>query len=168
MTKVVKLDSKKAKKEPIDFDGFISKIRIDKKSEIPEIHYNLKNDKSEKITILKGKARPLDEFLTVMQSLAGVFCEICEIKDKINHTIITTVNFSEKNGVIISGQVELENGIPQPLCMNTPHIILDNENGGYEISKANQEILEELKRQAILYIRGEGKEKQTSLDLKEG
>lgn len=145
-----------------DFDGFISKIRIDAKTDIPDICYNERNEKNDKTVILKGQAKPLDDFLKAMQDLAAVFCEICEIKDKEDDVLITTVNFSEKGGIIISGQVPLNNGVPQPLCINTPHIMLEAEKG-YSIPDYALEKIEELKRQAVLYIRGEAKEKQQEL-----
>ena len=145
-----------------DFDGFISKIRIDAKTDIPEICYNERNEKNDKTVILKGQAKPLDSFLEAMQSLSEVFCEICEIKDKTDDVLITTVNFSEKGGIIISGQVPLNNGVPQPLCINTPHIMIEAEKG-YTIPDYAIEQIEDLKREAILYIRGEAKEKQQNL-----
>lgn len=145
-----------------NFNGFISKIRIDAKTDIPDIHYNERNEKNDKTVMLKGQAKPLDEFLQAMQALAALFCEICEIKDKEDEVLITTVNFSEKGGVIISGQVPLNNGIPQPLCINTPHVMLEAEKG-YSIPDYGVSQIEELKKQAILYIRGEAKEKQQDL-----
>ena len=157
-SKVTKITSKM---KP-DFDGFISKIRIDAKTDIPEICYNERSEKNDKLVILKGQAKPLDEFLKAMQDLATVFCEICEIKDKQDDVLITTLNFSERGGVIISGQIKLNNGIPQPLCINTPHVMLEAEKG-YTIPDYALEQIDELKRQAILYIRGEAKEKQLGL-----
>lgn len=145
-----------------DFDGFISKIRIDGKTDIPDICYSERNEKNDKTVILKGQAKPLDEFLQAMQALATVFCEICEIKEKEEDVLITTVNFSEKGGVIISGQVPLNNGIPQPLCINTPHVMIEAEKG-YSIPDYAVSQIEELKKQAVLYIRGEAKEKQQDL-----
>lgn len=145
-----------------DFDGFISKIRIDAKTDIPDICYNERNEKNDKTVILKGQAKPLDSFLKAMQDLSGVFCEICEIEGKEDDVLITTVNFSEKGGVIISGQIPLNNGVPQPLCVNTPHIMLEAEKG-YSMPDYALEQIEELKRQAVLYIRGEAKEKQQDL-----
>ena len=122
-----------------DFDGFISKIRIDAKTDIPEICYNERNEKNDKTVILKGQAKPLDSFLEAMQSLSEVFCEICEIKDKTDDVLITTVNFSEKGGIIISGQVPLNNGVPQPLCINTPHIMIEAEKvTQYPITLSNK------------------------------
>ncbi len=162
--KVVKMDDKK--KQKIDFDGFITKIRIDKKSDIPEIHFKRTSSVSEGVIIENGTAKPLDDFLRAMQALSDIFCEICEFdEDKKEGVIITTVNFSAKGGVIISGQVELtENGIPQPLCVNTPHILIEDDgHGGYSLPDYAKKQLEELKRQAVLYLSGETKEKQQSL-----
>ena len=99
-----------------------------------------------------------------MQKLAKGFCEICEFpEEKIEETLITTVNFSEKGGVIISGQVTLEN-CPSPLCLNTPHVLIDNEQG-FEVPSYMKSQLDELRNQAVMYISGEAKEKQTTLDL---
>lgn len=92
-----------------NFDGFIRKIRIDAKTDIPEIDYNSNTANADNTTLLKGRGKPLDSFLKAMQNLARGFCEICEFSDdKIDDVLITTVNFSEKGGVIISGQVSLE------------------------------------------------------------
>jgi len=158
--KVTNINEKQLEK---DFSGFIYKIKIDKKTDIPDIEYTLENDKNGKTITLRGKAEPLDSFLKSMQDLAGIFCEICEI-DKTDETIITTVNFSEKGGVVISGQVELNNGIPQPLCLNTPHVMIEeNDKGGYNLPQYAQKQLNELKKQAILYIKGEVKAKQPGL-----
>jgi len=164
-TKVVKMDEKKQEKEAKSklLNVFISKIRIDKKTDIPEIYYNERNEKNDKTIILKGQAEPLDSFLKAMQDLSEVFCEVCEIEEKVEDVIITTVNFSQKGGVIISGQVALQNGIPQPLCINTPHILLENDKGGYELPDYAKEQIEELKKQAILYANGEAKCKQQEL-----
>ena len=147
-----------------NFEGFISKIRIDSKTDIPEIVYSNNTEKSDKEVVLKGRAKPLDSFLIAMQKLAKGFCEICEFpEEKIEETLITTVNFSEKGGVIISGQVTLEN-CPSPLCLNTPHVLIDNEQG-FEVPSYMKSQLDELRNQAVMYISGEAKEKQTKLDL---
>lgn len=147
-----------------NFEGFISKIRIDAKTDIPEIIYSNNSEKSDKEVVLKGRAKPLDSFLIAMQKLAKGFCEICEFpEEKIEETLITTVNFSEKGGVIISGQVTLEN-CPSPLCLNTPHVLIDNEQG-FEVPSYMKSQLDELRNQAVMYISGEAKEKQTTLDL---
>ena len=167
-SKVVNMDDKKTEKQAkskLDFNGFISKVRIDKDKDIPEIYYTERNEKNDKTVILKGQAEPLDSFLKSMQDLSEVICEICEMEEKGGETTITTVNFSEKGGIIISGQIQLENGIPQPLCLNTPHILIKNEKGGYELPDYAKEQVEELKRQAVLYMRGEAKQKQTTLPL---
>ena len=165
MTKVVNLNEKKQAKAKIDFNGFIQKIRIDKKTDIPEIYYTERNEKNDKTIILKGQAKPLDSFLKAMQDLSVVFCEICEMEEKVDNTLITTVNFSQKGGVIISGQIELENGIPQPLCLNTPHVLIENDKGGYELPDYAKEQIENLKNEALKYANGEAAEKQTSLPL---
>ena len=54
--------------------------------------------------------------------------------------------------------------IPQPLCLNTPHVLIESENG-YELPDYAKEQVEELKRQAILYANGESAEKQQTLPL---
>ncbi len=145
-----------------NFEGFISKIRIDAKSNIPEIEYSNNTEKSDKNVVLKGRAKPLDSFLKSMQDLAQGFCEICEFnKEKIDETLITTVNFSEKGGVTVSGQVTLEN-CPSPLCLNTPHVMIENEQG-FEVPNYMKKQLDELRNQAVMYICGESAEKQQEL-----
>lgn len=146
-----------------NFEGFISKIRIDAKTDIPEIIYSNNSEKSDKEVVLKGRTKPLDSFLQAMQNLAKGFCEILEIQDKEENTLITTVNFSEKGGVIISGQISLEK-CPTPWCNNTPHVLIENEQG-FEVPEYMRGQLDELRRQAVMYINGEAKEKQTTLPL---
>ena len=146
-----------------NFEGFISKIRIDAKTDITEIIYSNNSEKSDKEVVLKGRAKPLDSFLQAMQNLAKGFCEILEIQDKEENTLITTVNFSEKGGVIISGQISLEK-CPTPWCNNTPHVLIENEQG-FEVPEYMRGQLDELRRQAVMYINGEAKEKQTTLPL---
>ena len=164
MGKITSINDKQKEKE---FSGFIYKIKIDKKTDIPDIEYSLENEKNGKTITLRGKAEPLDSFLKAMQDLAKVFCEICDI-DKIDETTITTVNFSEKGGIVISGQIELSNGIPQPLCLNTPHIMIEeNEKYSYNLPNYAQNQLKILKNEAIKYIQGEVKTKPLSLLEKE-
>lgn len=146
-----------------NFEGFISKIRIDAKTDIPKIIYSNNSEKSDKEVVLKGRTKPLDSFLQAMQNLAKGFCEILEIQDKEENTLITTVNFSEKGGVIISGQISLEK-CPTPWCNNTPHVLIENEQG-FEVPEYMRGQLDELRRQAVMYINGEAKEKQTTLPL---
>lgn len=86
-----------------------------------------------------------------------------EIQDKEENTLITTVNFSEKGGVIISGQISLEK-CPTPWYNNTPHVLIENEQG-FEVPEYMRGQLDELRRQAVMYINGEAKEKQTTLPL---
>ena len=69
--KVVKMDDKK--KQKIDFDGFITKIKIDKKSDIPEIHFKRTSSVSEGVIIENGTAKPLDDFIRAMQALSDIF-----------------------------------------------------------------------------------------------
>lgn len=159
------MDEKKKQKQKVDFNGTISKIRIDKKSDLPEIVFTEHRASGNASVIFTGQAKPLDSFLSAMQKLSTVFCEICEMEEKVDDTLITTVNFSQKGGIIISGQIELGNGVPQPLCLNTPHILIENAKGGYELPDYAKEQIEELKRQAILYANGESAEKQQSLPL---
>ncbi|MCD7879032.1 MAG: hypothetical protein LUG16_03760 [Candidatus Gastranaerophilales bacterium] len=92
-----------------------------------------------------------------------IFCDITELSEKKDDITITVVNF-KKNGVVISGQVELtQNDIPVPLFINTPFVLLKNDKGGYELPAYAQKQLDELQRQAVLYMRGDSKE--TQLDL---
>jgi hypothetical protein len=145
-----------------NFEGFIKKIRIDAKTDIPDIDYGSSTANADNITILSGRGKPLDSFLTAMQNLARGFCEICEFpEEKIDDVLITTVNFSEKGGVIISGQVALEK-CPAPLCLNTPHVLIENETG-FEIPSYMKSQLDELRNEAVKYIRGEWAEKQMDL-----
>ena len=144
-----------------NFEGFISKIRIDAKTDIPEIIYSNNSEKSDKEVVLKGRAKPLDSFLQAMQNLAKGFCEILEIQDKEENTLITTVNFSEKGGVIISGQISLEN-CPTPWCTNTPHVMIESEQG-FEVPEYMKRQLDILRDEAVKYIRGEWAEKQGEL-----
>ncbi len=147
-----------------NFEGFISKIRIDAKTCIPKIEYSNNTEKSNKNVVLKGRAKPLESFQDAMQDLAKGFCEICEFdEEKIDDILITTVNFSEKGGVIVSGQVALEN-CPSPLCLNTPHVMIENETG-FEVPTYMKKQLEELRNQAVMYIMGESAEKQQELNL---
>ena len=121
---------------------------------------------SDKDISVKGKKeRATDDFLRAMQALATVFCEICEIGDKVDETLVHTVNFC-KNGVILSAKVELtENNIPQPLCINTPAIPLENKTGGYEMPQYAKDQLNELKKQAVLYSQGNVRDKQLNFAL---
>lgn len=147
-----------------NFEGFIKKIRIDAKTNIPDIDFNSNTSNADNTTLSKGRGKPLDSFLKAMQDLAQGFCEICEFSDdKVDETLITTVNFSEKGGVIISGQVQLEN-CPSPLCLNTPHVMIDNEQG-FEVPQYMKEQLDILRNEAVKYIRGEWAEKQQELDF---
>ena len=132
------------------------------KATFPKSHSKKINGTERGEVTFKGREKPLDSFLKSMQDLSEVFCEICELEDKKDDVLITTVNFSEKGGVIISGQVPLDNGVPQPLCINTPHIMIEAEKG-YTIPTYAIEQLDELKNQAILYAQGETAEKQGEL-----
>lgn len=60
-------------KQKIDFDGTFSKIRIDKKTDVPEIIYSLNTDKKNRDITEKGTGRALDSFLQAMQALSDVF-----------------------------------------------------------------------------------------------
>lgn len=147
-----------------NFEGFISKIRIDAKTNIPDIDYSSNTVNADNTINSKGRGKPLDSFLKSMQDLAKGFCEICEFpEEKIEDTLITTVNFSEKGGVVISGQVQLEK-CPAPLCLNTPHIMIENETG-FEVPDYMKEQLDILRDEAVKYIRGEWAEKQQEIDF---
>lgn len=95
------MDEKKKQKQKVDFNGTISKIRIDKKSDLPEIVFTEHRASGNASVIFTGQAKPLDSFLSAMQKLSTVFCEICEMEEKVDDTLITTVNFSQKGGIII-------------------------------------------------------------------
>jgi len=146
-----------------DFEGFIKRIKIDAKTDVPDIDFTSNSTTADNTVNAKGRGKPLDSFLQAMQNLAQGFCEICEFpEEKIGDTLITTVNFSQKGGVIISGQVSLEN-CPAPLCINTPHILIDNESGGFEVPEYMKEQLEELRNEAVRYIKGDWAEKQQNM-----
>ena len=68
------------------------------------------------------------------------------------------------------GQIELtENDIKSPLCVNSPHVVFESEHGGYTVPEYAKNLIDELKRQAILYMNGDAKEKQMDLPgIKEG
>lgn len=108
----------------------------------------------------EGREKPLDSFLSAMQALSTVFCEICELQSKQDDVLITTVNFSEKGGVVISGQVPLDNGVPQPLCVNTPHIMIESDKG-YSLPEYAIPQLEELKKTGYFIRTGRNSRKTT-------
>lgn len=160
--KVVKL---KKKKESLQFDGVISKVKL--KKDIPEIWFKINGERSTKDIKLTAKERPLDEFPATLQNLKNLLCDVCEIKDKFEYTTITGVSFSKK-GVVIMGTYKLiNNGIKCPVPINTPHIFFDSNGSGYEIPENEQEKIEEFKKAVIRYINGETAEKQTTLDFAE-
>ena len=160
--KVVQMEKKQTLKD-LNFNGIITKIKISAKNDVPEINYKLATDVLGAEIVVEGKGRASDDFLKAMQTLNGIFCDICEIDEKADDVTITVVNF-KKNGVVISGQVELtQNNIPVPLFINTPFVVMKNDKGGYELPAYAQKQLDELQRQAVLYMRGE--EKETQLDL---
>ncbi len=160
--KVVQMKEKQTLKD-LNFNGIISKIKIGIKDDTPEIHYKLATDVLGADITVEGKGRATNDFLKAMQALLDIFCDITELSEKKDDITITVVNF-KKNGVVISGQVELtQNDIPVPLFINTPFVLLKNDKGGYELPAYAQKQLDELQRQAVLYMRGDSKE--TQLDL---
>lgn len=164
--KVVKFE----KKTPApDFDGQITYIKIPVKKEIPIIKYNRKNDRGTKEVTFKSTGRATDKFIATLQNLAPYFLNVVEIPNKADETIITGVSFSE-TGIVIIGQIELtENDIKSPLNVCTPHVVFENESGGYAVPEYAKNLIDELKRQAVLYMNGEAKEVQTQLPgIKEG
>lgn len=162
-SKVAKFEDKKKEKDANTFEGFISKIKISKKEDIPTIHYKKESEKASKETVVNGKEKPLDEFIAALQSLAAFFLDICEIEGKEDDTIITGVSFSEA-GIVITAQIELtQNGINAPLCLNSPHVAYESNNGSFEIPAAVKEQLTALKQCAIAYIQGDTKEKQGNI-----
>ena len=161
-TKVVKMSDKQTLKD-LNFNGEITKIKISPKDDMPEVFYTLATDVLGAEIKVEGKGKASKEFLIAMQSLNDIFCNICELEEKADDITITVVNF-KKNGVVISGQMELtQNDIPVPLFINTPFVLLKNEKGGYELPAYAVKQLEELKKQAVLWMRGETKEKQLDL-----
>lgn len=159
-------DAKKDKvfEECKDLADAITKIAMSDK-DVPEITYNIETSRTTNALTVSGrKERATDDFLRAMQALATVFCEICEIGDKVDDTLVHTVNFC-KNGVIMSAKIELtENGIPQRLCVNTPPIPLESQSG-YQMPEYAKQQLNELKKQAVLYSQGSVKEKQLNIAL---
>lgn len=161
-TKVVKMSDKQTLKD-LNFNGEITKIKISPKDDMPEVFYTLATDVLGAEIKVEGKGKASKEFLIAMQSLNDIFCNICELDEKADDITITVVNF-KKNGVVISGQMDLtQNDIPVPLFINTPFVLLKNEKGGYELPAYAVKQLEELKKQAVLWMRGETKEKQLDL-----
>ena len=164
--KVVKFE----KKAPaVDFDGKITYIKIPVKKEIPIIMYKKSNDRGTKEITFKSTGRATDNFIAALQNLAPYFLNVVEIPNKADETIITGVSFSE-TGVVIIGQIELtENDIKSPLNVNTPHVVFESESGGYTVPEYAKNLIDELKRQAVLYMNGEAKEVQTEIPgIKEG
>lgn len=164
--KVVKFE----KKTPVpDFNGQITYIKIPVKKEIPIIMYKRENDRGTKETKFKSIGRATDDFIKALQNLCPYFLNICEIPNKEDETIITGVSFT-KNGIIIMGEIELtENGLDTSIPVNTPNLNLDSEKSGYVIPEYAKNLIDELKRQAILYMNGDAKEVQTEIPgIKEG
>lgn len=164
--KVVKFE----KKTPApDFNGQITYIKIPVKKEIPIIMYKRENDRGTKETTFKSIGRATDNFIAALQNLCPYYLNIVEIPNKEDETIITGVSFT-KNGIIIMGQIELtENGLDTSIPVNTPNLNLDSEKSGYVIPEYAKNLIEELKRQAILYMNGDAKEVQTQIPgIKEG
>ena len=164
--KVVKFE----KKTPApDFNGQITYIKIPVKKEIPIIMYKRENDRGTKEITFKSIGRATDNFIAALQNLCPYYLNIVEIPNKEDETIITGVSFT-KNGIIIMGQIELtENGLDTSIPVNTPNLNLDSEKSGYVIPEYAKNLIEELKRQAILYMNGDAKEVQTQIPgIKEG
>lgn len=151
-----------------NFDGNITKIKIPAKSDIPEIYYKKEDEKSSKITIVKGKEKPLDEFIVALQELDEFFLNICELEDKQDETTITVVSFSD-TGVVITAQIELtQNEIKSSLNINSPHVVFENKGGGFEIPGNIKKKLDELKNHAIDYIQGKTTQTKLPLDKAKG
>lgn len=159
---IVKMSDKQTLKD-LNFNGEFTKIKINAKDDKPEIFYKLKTDVLGAEIKAEGVGKASKDFLLAMQSLNDIFCNICELEEKADDITITVVNF-KKNGVVISGQMELtQNDIPVPLFINTPFVLLKNERGGYELPAYAAKQLEELQKQAVLWMRGETAEKQLDL-----
>lgn len=160
-SKIVKFEKKKP---AANFDGNITSIKIPVKKEIPLITYKKTSDRGTKEVTFKDGGCPLDSFIAAMQNLCPYFLNIVEIPNKTDETIITGVSFS-KTGIVITGQIELtENDIKTPLIVNSPHVNLESDCGGYTVPEYAKELIAELKRQAVLYMEGESAEKQMELD----
>lgn len=164
--KVVKFEKKTPTPE---FNGQITHIKIPVKKEIPLIMYKRANDRGTKDITFKSIGRATDAFIAALQSLCPYFLNVVEIQNKADETIITGVTFT-KAGIIISGLIELtENGIDASIPVNTPTLKLESESGGYTVPEYAKNLIDELKRQAILYMNGDAKEKQMDLPgIKEG
>ncbi len=161
-SKVVKMSDKQTLKD-LNFNGEITKIKISPKDDMPEVFYTLATDVLGAEIKVEGKGKASNDFLIAMQSLNDIFCNICELEEKADDITITVVNF-KKNGVVISGQIELtQNNIPVPLFVNTPFVLLENDKGGFELPAYAIKQLEELKKQAVLWMRNETNEKQLDL-----
>ena len=157
--KVIKLEKKQNSKVVQEYDGIITKIKI--KKEIPEIYCKKDGDKTNRTMIVKGKAKPLDEFLAALQDLKDFFLEVCDLEQHREKTSILIVSFSEK-GVIITGQYELSK-IKTSITVNSPLVRYDKNAGGYEITAETKEKLDRLKYEAVRYLKGDAAEKQMEL-----
>ena len=82
------MDEKKKQKQKVDFNGTISKIRIDKKSDLPEIVFTEHRASGNASVIFTGQAKPLDSFLSAMQKLKNIkfhaLCSVVKIKRFLN------------------------------------------------------------------------------------
>lgn len=162
MAKNNKVVSLEKKREYIQFNGNITKVKISNKG-VPEILYSHSNKQCTKDTKAKGDKEPKDSFFSALNALKPFFVDVCEIKHKLDDTKIIEVSFDD-TGVVITGLIELtENDISSPMCLNTPHLFYENKTGGFEIPKDIKTLLEDVKQEAIAYMNDDTKFKQENL-----
>lgn len=151
------------------FDGVITKIKINTNDDMPEIHYKKENEASSKITVVKGKENPVDEFVASLQSLDEFLVNVTEYsEDKLEDVTITGVSFKDK-GIVIIGQVELtQNEIKSPLNLISSYILYEAKSGSFEVPGYIKKRLEELKIHAVDYINGKTTQGKLPLEASEG
>lgn len=64
------------------FTGFISKIRIDAKTDIPDIDFIEHKANGKSKVVFEGAAKALDSFLKSMQDLSEVFVKFASLTTK--------------------------------------------------------------------------------------
>lgn len=158
-SKVVKMEPRR------DFSAIqenITKVKLSNKG-IPEIHYTVQVENCIKTIKAGNGSVPKDSFFSAMNALKPFFCKICEIENKLDDTKIIEVSLDE-TGLVVTALIELtQNGIGSPVCWNSPHVFYKNKTGGFEVPKDVLKFLDEIKLQAIEYMDGDTKYKQTNM-----
>lgn len=117
----------------------ITKIKLDKKNNMPEIHYNVSNREFSKETKLIGTEEPRQEFIDAFRNmdrhLVTVLPFLKGLEDVITVTGLSITYDDDSNdlmGMVITAQLAIE-GLNAPMNINTPFITFF----GYEIQKDN-------------------------------